>query len=481
MKARSLVGPLLLIGLGILLLLNTLRPQLGVLELLGRYWPFLLIGWGAVRLVEIFYWWVRRYPLPRYGISGGEWTAVVLICLIGSALHAVERHRPWERLGAVAGKRLEIFGRTYEYPIAEQRSSVPHATRVLVENLRGDMRITGADTQEIRVSGRKTVRAVDDSEAAGIDRRTPLEVTRDADAVVIRTNLDRIASDFRIAAHIEIVVPRGAAVEVRGRDGDVEVREVAGLALRNESGSVRARKVSGPVRFSLGRATLVSLVEATGPGEIVVRRGRDLEVEAVKSGVTVEGYFSGDLRFASIGGPLRFQNAQTTLRVEKVPGLIQMDLGKLTAARLEGPVQLASSRACDVQLDEFARGAEVSVDSGDIRLRPSSSALGPIEARTRSGDIELALPEQAVFQLRARTARGNVFNHFGPSLREASEGERGALLSGGSGGHLMHLETLRGSITVRKDTGVPLSAPSERRPTEVEIDAGEGRLRIQRH
>lgn len=481
MRPRSLVGPLLLIGLGALLLLNTLRPQFGLLELFSRYWPLLLVAWGVVRLFEILYWRARRLPLPAYGISGGEWTAVILICLLGSALNAAHRYRPWERLGIVASKRLEIFGRSYEYPIAEQRLPAPHPPRLRVENLRGNTRITGADTQEIRVSGRKNVRAADEAQAAEADRRTPLELTRDAERIVVRTNLDRVASDLRVSAHIELVVPRGTAVEIRGRDGDLDAGALAGLEFSSETGSARARNISGPVRFNLGRANLVSLVEAAGPVEIVVRRGRDLEIEAVKGAVTVEGYYSGDLRFASLGGPLRFQNAQTTLRLEKLPGLIQMDLGNLTAMRLEGPAHFASSRACDVHLDEFTQGAEVAVDSGDIRLRPAPGALGPIHVRTRTGDIELALPEQATFQLRARTARGNVFNHLGPVLREVSEGERGALLTGGTAGPLMDLETLRGSITVRKDTGAPLAPPPDRRRAQIEIETGEGRLRIQRH
>ncbi|MCS7314075.1 MAG: DUF4097 domain-containing protein [Bryobacteraceae bacterium] len=481
MRPRSMVGPLLLIGLGSLLLLHTLRPQPGLLAIFGRYWPFILIGWGLVRLLEIVYWRIRRFPLPAYGISGAEWTAIILICLAGSALHAVERYRPWDRLGAVASRRLELFGRSYEYTIAEQRLPAPTAARLLVENLRGTTRITGAETQEIRVSGRKTLRAVHDAEASQADRNTPVELSRDADRVVLRTNLDRVASDLAASAHIEVVVPRGTAVEVRSRNADLEASSLASLEFSSESGSARARNISGPVRFILGRAALISLVEATGPVEIAVRRGRDLEVEAVKGAVTLEGYYSGDLRLASLGGPLRFQNVQTTLKLQKLPGRIQMDLGDLTGVRLEGPVHFSSSRACDVQLDEFAQGAEISVDSGDIRLRPAPSALGPIHARTRSGDIELALPEQAAFQLRARTARGTIFNHFGPLLRETSEGERASVLTGGTTGHPMHLETMRGSITVRKDTVAPPSRSADRSPRQIEIGARKGTPRAQHH
>ena len=43
-----------------LFLANNLRPDIPMLEFLGRFWPFLLIAWGAVRLVEILIWTVAR-------------------------------------------------------------------------------------------------------------------------------------------------------------------------------------------------------------------------------------------------------------------------------------------------------------------------------------------------------------------------------------------------------------------------------------
>ena len=50
MKRRSLAGPLLLILIGVWFLMSTLRPDLPLLDLAARFWPFVLIGWGALRL-----------------------------------------------------------------------------------------------------------------------------------------------------------------------------------------------------------------------------------------------------------------------------------------------------------------------------------------------------------------------------------------------------------------------------------------------
>jgi hypothetical protein len=49
MRRGSLVFPLILIVIGVLFLLNNFNPELRVFTFAGRYWPFLLIGWGALR------------------------------------------------------------------------------------------------------------------------------------------------------------------------------------------------------------------------------------------------------------------------------------------------------------------------------------------------------------------------------------------------------------------------------------------------
>ena len=50
MRGRSFTGPIILLGLGLLFLWSNLHPGFQVLDMLGQYWPFLLIlvGPGAL-------------------------------------------------------------------------------------------------------------------------------------------------------------------------------------------------------------------------------------------------------------------------------------------------------------------------------------------------------------------------------------------------------------------------------------------------
>jgi hypothetical protein len=71
MKPRSIIGPVLLILVGALFLVNNLHPELPWLDLLSKYWPYLLIAWGTLRLIEVLVWWFRDKPVGR-GISAAS-------------------------------------------------------------------------------------------------------------------------------------------------------------------------------------------------------------------------------------------------------------------------------------------------------------------------------------------------------------------------------------------------------------------------
>ena len=79
MRRGSVIGPLILIVIGALFLMRNLWPDIPLADLISRYWPFVLIAWGGLRLLEIMFAAAMSKPIPRNGISGGEWMLVFLI------------------------------------------------------------------------------------------------------------------------------------------------------------------------------------------------------------------------------------------------------------------------------------------------------------------------------------------------------------------------------------------------------------------
>jgi hypothetical protein len=112
-----------------------------------------------------------------------------------------------------------------------------------------------------------------------------------------------------------------------------------------------------------------------------------------------------------------------------------------------------TAHSTDITLSGFTEGLDLTVDRGDIELRPQSVPLGRIAVHARSGNIEMALPAGAKFALNAATGNGEIDNQFGDGLTERSEG-RGAKLDGSVGdGPDVSLITQHGNITVRKSSG----------------------------
>ena len=55
MRPRSITGPILLVLIGIVFLLNNLGRSAPIWSLAWDYWPVLLIGLGVIGLVEVLY------------------------------------------------------------------------------------------------------------------------------------------------------------------------------------------------------------------------------------------------------------------------------------------------------------------------------------------------------------------------------------------------------------------------------------------
>jgi len=448
MTRRSVVGPLILILLGGLFLAHNVVPELEVFKLLSTYWPFLLIAWGVLRLIEVLLTAAASRPLPARGLSGGEVFLIILICLVGLTSTAVSRHWPRIRLG---DRGMEIFGETYDYTLSQEKA-VGEKARIVFDNLRGNVRVSGGDYKGLRLTGRKTIRAFDKADAGRTHEKTPLEITQEGDRIVVRTNQDKVAENRNISADLEVTVPRGASIEGRGRYGDFDINDIDGVVeITSDNAGVRLNRIGGNAKIDLGRSDIVRAVDVKGSLELNGRRtGGDIEIENVQGPVTVTGAFGGNLEFKNLPRQFRFESRNTELRVEKIPGRLAMNLGNLTATNLVGPVRV-TSRSKDIKIEDFTESLEVDVDRGDVEIRPKHKPLPKIAARSRSGSIELVLPEGARFELSATTERGEARNEYGDALKVEEDG-RTATIKGKTGqGPTLSVTTSRGSVTVRKE------------------------------
>ena len=462
MNRGSFVGPLLLIAVGSLFLARNVFPELAFMDYLARYWPYLLILWGGLRLVEIFVWASAGKPLPVYGISGGEWGLVVFVCMIGLTANAARGFSNWLPRGNFTMGGLDMFGESYDYNVAGEKAS-SKTPRVVLQTFRGDARITGADVDSVKVTGHNTIRSMDKNDADRANSSTPFEVAGDANQITIRTNQDRVSLTQRVSSILEITVPRGASLELHGRRGNLEITGVNGTVdIDSDNAGVRLENIAGAVRVDVRSSDVVRATNLKSSLDIK-GRGGDIEIDNIEGQVNVNGSFSGITQVRNVAKSLHYNGPFTDLTMEKIPGTLRMSVGDVTAHGLIGPFHLSTTRSKDVELTDITNSIDINLNRGDIRIHPGAGPTPKMDLQTRRGDIELSLAPNAKFDLDGVSERGEALNDFGTPLVQTSL-RRGATIKGSNGGPTIVLETKQGAVRVHKASPSYEKAPDDPKP-----------------
>jgi hypothetical protein len=469
MRRGSVIGPLILIGFGILFLFRNLWPEIPLVDFISRFWPFLLIGWGAIRLIEVLVWSATGRALPRNGVSGGEWMLIFLICVIGATMYTAHNYSSWFPTGHALRRIAINMGESYDYTLAPVEKPCAKSCRIVIESFRGNAKISGsADAATVKASGQETVRSFQQTDADNANKQTPLELIQQGDQIIIRTNQDKVSDRVQPTADLDISVPLGSSIEAHGRYGDFDIQSVNGnVDINSDNAGVRLENLGGNVHIDTRASDTIRAVDIKGSLELK-GRGDDVELQNIAGLVTVNGVYVGEIQLRNLAQPLRWEDPQNSISFEKLPGQVRLTRGELSGNNIVGPVRF-KARSSDVQLSNFTQSLDLTLNRGDIDLKPGKDPPR-MEVHTRSGDITLALVPGSKFDLRAITDRGDAENEYGEPLRQEESG-RGNIIQGSAGaGPQMRLETGRGSVTVRKasaeDTTVPdiPNAPTPAKP-----------------
>ncbi len=467
---RPITGPLVLILLGAIFLVHTLSPGTPIFDLMAQNWPWFLIGWGVIGLLEASLRFLQDGPVPVRPVSGGAWVLVVFICLAGAA--AFEVHRARERFGFQRPDDwlhqfglehgIEAFGEEHDFSVSPFQRVVGLAPHIVIENFRGDAKITGGEGREITLSGHKTIRALNMNEAKAADSQTPVDIVEKGSTIIIRCNQDRNHSRSQVTTNLELAVPKGASIEATGSRGDFDVSALTGdVDISSENAGLRIQNIAGRVKLDTRKSDLIRCTDVQGTVDL---RGHGADVELTKIGgqVTMSGSYSGSIALHDLARPVKVENLRTEFDVQQVPGEIRLERGSVSMRNVVGPTRL-TTRTTDVTMEGFTNGLELTADKGDIELRPGHLPLSKMTIHTRSGNIEMDLPQSAGFALQASTGSGDISNQFGGGLSEHSDGH-GARLEGSVGsGPELNLLTNRGSITLRKTSAIE-------GPTKIALD-----------
>ncbi|CAA9367396.1 MAG: hypothetical protein AVDCRST_MAG32-207 [uncultured Nocardioides sp.] len=269
----------------------------------------------------------------------------------------------------------------------EQSFETPAPIELYVENLRGRVDVTAADTTvtTVQVTGERADEFVvehDGHQVAVIaPKRAGGVFGRDSSAEVVvtmpaRSTLVAKVGSSDLTAH----GPLGDA-SVDSGSGDVSLELVEGDAeLRSGSGDLQVTELRGDARVKSGSGDVVvkhsarSLVVSTGSGDVLVRRSDGHLAVKTGSGDVLVGEAADDISCTTGSGDLRVDVARR---------------GKVTVKGASGDVLLGVPRGTPVWTDITTASGRVSSEVGGAGEPAEGQDFLEVRARTASGDITL--------------------------------------------------------------------------------------------
>jgi len=439
-RSSGLFSGLVLTSVGVLLLLHT-YGHLDLNDFFGRWWPLMIIFWGAVKLYERTA--GRRFGTGDSGrITGGEIVLVLgMLALLGTVV-AVDY---------VKGKFSDAveIGQPFTEDVDVPPQTIPANARVLVHSGRGDISVSASENNEIRVTAKRTVYAWSESEADRIGKNVSMEIAKNGDAFEVRPKGYDLG-DSRISMDLEVAVPRKSSLTVRTDRGDVSVSSIsAGVNVTNMRGDVDVRATIGDVNIEMHKGD-AKIADTQGDVK-VSGKGGEIEVEDASGSLTVDGDFYGPVRADKVLKGVRMVSAKTDLTLSALAGHLEAGSGNLDIVDAPGNLAL---RTRDSEINVENPGGKVNIENrnASINVRFSSSPKEDVQITNSSSEIALTLPGGANFEITADCRNCDIDSEF-PSLTASKTGSGDSHLSGkvGTGkGPKISLKTSYGNISLRR-------------------------------
>lgn len=433
-RRRSFAGPFVLIVIGALCLLGTMRVlSVGRMwHLFANYWPLLLIVWGVIKLVE--HQQARRDGFRPTGIGAGGVLLIVMIVVFGLIATQVERFN-WSGLrdhfDVDDGDFSSIFGETYNFD-DHLEQTFPAASSLKVIDTRGAVSIHASDDNKITVVVRKRVGADNQEDANKYNSETKPTITTIGGLVTVDANAEG-AGDHSIESDLDISLPKKVAVTINSRRGDVNIVGREGnIDVSAQHSDTSITDITGSVKVSQEKGSVK--VEQVAGDVHVGGRMNEVEVTDIKGGVQLEGEFQESVKLARIEKTVTFKSSRTDMEFSRIEGALDLDSDDLRADTITGPVHL-TTRSKNVRLDGVSGDVRLQDDNGNVEV--IMHTLGNVQIDNRNGDIQFSAPEKAGFRVEARTRGGEVQSDF-PELR-VDNNDREGKASGSVGNGAAHI------------------------------------------
>jgi DUF4097 and DUF4098 domain-containing protein YvlB len=453
-RVPSIVGPVLLIGIGVIALLIVTGHMAAVdfWSWYGRWWPSLLILGGLALLAEWAIDLRRKTPVHR---GGGFVGLIILLAFIG--VSAAGWNHFWGPFRAQFGDNGDDFFNSLgqpEHDFDQQvlNTQIPANATIEIQNPRGDISITSADGPNVEVQAHEVAYAGSDSEAKKIFYSEAANIKVSGNAVLVKSDSNNSGK-----LNLTISVPKSARVTVDAGRGDVTAAGLGGgINVSASHGDIHLSGISGSVQvhFSDGRQHDFSAHDIGGD---ITADGdcNDLTLSEIKGKITQNGEILGDVHIENAAGPIHLHTSVTELQVAELPGDLTLNSDDLRVTEAKGQVRV-TTHSKDIDLSEIYGDTYVEDRDGRIAIAPAGNYA--IDARNNKGDVEVTLPPNASATVNLHTRNGDIVSDY-PVPSMDGENKTAAIMIG-NGGAKISLTTDNGDLHIKKGSTAPPPPPS---------------------
>jgi DUF4097 and DUF4098 domain-containing protein YvlB len=466
-RVPSVVGPILLISIGVVALLVATGRIAGgdFWTWYGHWWPLLLIAAGLALLGEWAIDLGRGIPVRR---SGGFIAILIVLAFVG--LGAAGWNSLWGPFHTHWGNQGDDFFNIFGLPEHDNdqqvlTSQIPANAAIEIQNPRGDVSITAGDGSIVAVQAHEVAFSESDGDAKKIFEAEAAHVTVSGSAVLVKSegnNSGRL--------NLTVTVPKTAKVTVNAGKGDVVAAGLgAGIAVTAAQGDVHLSSIAGSIQAHLSNGKhdfSAHQVEGdlTTDGDM-----NDFTLSEVKGKVTQSGEILGDVHLESVSGPVHLHTSVTDLQVAELPGDLTLNSDDLRVTEAKGQVRVIT-HSKDVDLSEIYGDSYVEDRDGRIAVEPAGNFS--VDAKNSKGDVEVTLLPGASATVDGRTRNGDIFTEFDLP----TSGDENKTVSGkiGSGGSRIVLSTDNGDLRIKKGpaaVGAPPAPAAEAAPNATHLKA----------
>ncbi len=453
---RSFAGPFVLIVLGVVCLLGTMRvvSLSRLAHLFANYWPALLILWGVIKLLE--HQRAQRDGTRAPGIGAGGVFLAIMIVVFGLIATQVD-HVNWsglrDQMNFDDGDFPNFFGQTYNFD-DHLEQSFPAGASLKVIDTRGAVSVHASDDDKITIVVRKRVGADNQDDADKYNRETKPTITAIGGLVTVDAVAEG-AGDHSVESDLDISIPRKAAVTITSRRGDVNVvGRDGGVEVSAQHSDTSVEDVTGGVKVIQEKGS-VKIEQVTGDVH-VGGRVNEVSVSDVKGSVQLDGEFQESVKLARIDKSVTFKSSRTDMEFSRIEGSLDLDSDDLHAEEITGPLHL-TTRSKNIRLSSVSGDVRLQDDNGTVEL--GMRTVGNVQIDNHNGDIQLSLPEKAGFRVDARTRDGEIQSDFSELQVDNGEHEGKATGSVGNGGSHIVINNEHDGIEIRRASIIPPKPP----------------------